>query len=878
MTNARGKQVQRISQWKMVKPIMAKEEFVSRGQEIDTIDVRISHRIIQLFSEGLYSSPHKAVEELVSNSFDADAQNVHVILSPDLTSPDATIVVIDDGDGMNPDALKEHWIIGQSARRDRVSKFGRRAVGKFGIGKLSTYVLAERLTHICKSDGNFFAVTMDYTAALDTPRAESPETGQTGVFDDKEIAIPIRMLTEKEAEQLLLPWTQGSKEGYKTLKLLGNHASPSWTVAIMSRLKPMGRKIQRGRLKWILGTAMPLRDDFRLFLDGDTVEPSKIDVPLIEKWVIGKDIVGDTLRKPSPEGFVVTEDESFPKDSVHRYGLSHPVLGRITGYIELYDGDISGGKSAEWGRSNGFFVYVRGRMINTADDDDGFGIPRNLLRHGTFSQFRMVVHIDSLDVVLRSSRESLQEGELYQLAQDFIHGSFNLVRNRLVEHEKSQLPGALFASRISSTPGSLTRTPLFALAQLALEGKIRPIYTRLPGGLDEISKKGLIEQLKTKLHSEGDIVQQTELVTLGNRDTIAIYEIENSKLLINTSHPFVAAFQELYTRPTSSMPLELFAMSEVLMEAYLYYMGLEERTIRDILSQRDELLRYFVRSAIRRTPGMIALALSDAKDDPNKLEEEVRAAFEAIGFDNVIRLGGNGKPDGTAEAYLPASEDGTMQRYKVGLEAKSGGKVSAKRLGVSGILDHMKKYNCDHHVVIGNEFETSTGDDSKSVREIKDMKESTGKTITLLYIDDLARLVRLIPAKRIGLQRLRELFQSCIPPEQSKEWIDSIEKEVPERLPYKEILETIWERAKSRPDHPVEYAAVMTAMEYRKPPIQMSKQDLIKHCKAMQAMAPGVVFAREITVEIRRRPDLVIKDIQDSIDEYPEEERRTIVI
>jgi len=190
----------------------------------------------------------------------------------------------------------------------------------------------------------------------------------------------------------------------------------------------------------------------------------------------------------------------------------------------------------------------------------------------------------------------------------------------------------------------------------------------------------------------------------------------------------------------------------------------------------------------------------------------------------------------------------------------------------------MGDFKCDHHVVIGNGFETSTGDDSASVREIEELKESTGKTITLVHIDDLARLVRLVPAKRIGLERLRKLFQISITPEQSKEWIDKIEKEVPERLPYKEILETIWQRAQRRPDHAVEYAAVMTAMEYRDPPIQMSKQELIKHCKAMQAMAPAVVFARETTVEIRRRPDLVLKDIQDSIDEYPEEERKTIVI
>ena len=75
--------------------------FETVGRQTDTIDVKISHRIIQLFSEGLYSSSNKAVEELVSNSFDAGAQNVHVILSPDLRDADATIVVLDDGEGMD---------------------------------------------------------------------------------------------------------------------------------------------------------------------------------------------------------------------------------------------------------------------------------------------------------------------------------------------------------------------------------------------------------------------------------------------------------------------------------------------------------------------------------------------------------------------------------------------------------------------------------------------------------------------------------------------------------------------------------------------------------------------------------------------------------
>ena len=45
------------------------------GNTIDQIPVTISYRIIELFSAGLYSSPNKAFEELVSNSYDAMAKN-----------------------------------------------------------------------------------------------------------------------------------------------------------------------------------------------------------------------------------------------------------------------------------------------------------------------------------------------------------------------------------------------------------------------------------------------------------------------------------------------------------------------------------------------------------------------------------------------------------------------------------------------------------------------------------------------------------------------------------------------------------------------------------------------------------------------------------
>ena len=149
--------------------------FAAIGHETDNIEVRLSYRIVELFSEGLYTSPNKAVEELVANSFDAGAQKVHVLLSSNLNDQDATIAVFDDGEGMDQEVLKRHWLIGISNKR-RLSTLprGRQQIGKFGIGKLATYVLANRLTHISKCGGKYYSTSMDGTVKSSSLAAFSP--------------------------------------------------------------------------------------------------------------------------------------------------------------------------------------------------------------------------------------------------------------------------------------------------------------------------------------------------------------------------------------------------------------------------------------------------------------------------------------------------------------------------------------------------------------------------------------------------------------------------------------------------------------------------------------------------------------------------------
>ena len=60
----------------------------SAGTITNHIDVELSYKIIELFSAGLYSSPNKAFEELVTNSYDADASHVGVGVPTDIVNDD----------------------------------------------------------------------------------------------------------------------------------------------------------------------------------------------------------------------------------------------------------------------------------------------------------------------------------------------------------------------------------------------------------------------------------------------------------------------------------------------------------------------------------------------------------------------------------------------------------------------------------------------------------------------------------------------------------------------------------------------------------------------------------------------------------------------
>ena len=82
-------------------------KFVEGNEVLDSISVNISYGIIERFSEGMYSSPNKA--------FEAGACHVWIEIPTRMTA-DSTIAVLDDGDSMDLDGLRELWRVGESPK------------------------------------------------------------------------------------------------------------------------------------------------------------------------------------------------------------------------------------------------------------------------------------------------------------------------------------------------------------------------------------------------------------------------------------------------------------------------------------------------------------------------------------------------------------------------------------------------------------------------------------------------------------------------------------------------------------------------------------------------------------------------------------------
>jgi hypothetical protein len=802
-------------------------EVATVGKEVSRIPLKLSYRMIDLFSGQLYSSSSKAVEELVVNSYDAFAQDCRVVLPFDWSSPNAAVAVWDDGDSMDMDGLKDLWLVASSKKRlpekeAAARTRGRPPIGKFGIGKLASYVLGRRISHICHSKGETLAVTMDFARIL-------PPDGQVDERPDtvSDVDLSVRKISTTEIGALV--------DGVELAKYLPDrdrlHGSQSWTLVIVDQLKSGATDIQEGRLRWVISTALPNSPDFSVSINGERVESAKSLIPKIRSWQIG-----DNDSSAQSLGYD-TSEVAVPSGE-RRHAVIVPGIGPVWGAFDLYEDSLLGGKAGEVGRSNGFFIMVRNRLVNY--QDPLFGLPA--LTYGPFSRLNAVINADGLDQFLVASRENVSDGPRVAL-QAYLSSKFQEVRSYWEKFEEENKGLGSMDSRLRSLPSALVRLPLHrAVDRIAREGGTSSgtIRTSVPDG--EVKDQPI------SFTSEAE----------DPSDTIAHFDFGTGALVVNASHPF-------YVNSEDSSTVDSIATAEILLEAYLRETSLPETEIFDVLRKRDALLRAIVRQSPHSVI-TLAEALRDAAHNERGLEVACHNAFAALGFD-VLRLGSKGEPEGVASAplatrFAPTTGTPIVRSYSLTYDAKStvGERVKSGNIGMATIARHRDRYKANYAVVVAPDFEVTRGEESKAIEEAR--RES----VCLVRVNDFATLLEASGSRPLPLPTLEELFKGCRSPEESAKWISEFcSKPAPTAL-IPAILHGVAKLQKEHPEDQPSFAGV----KHGDPRLAAVPERQIRDwVEALQRLVPDLVSVYGDRVELNQAPENVLTRIRKDLQGLP---------
>jgi len=729
----------------------------SLGTTVEHVTLDIDYQIIEHFSRHLYGSANKAIEELVANGFDAYAEKVQVYLPGQFSTN--YVAVWDDGWSMGIDGLKDLWMIASSPKESlgRVAegpRGPRKMIGKFGIGKLASYTIGDTITHLCRTNDMYFAVTVDY-------RDIHPGGDREPVTSRNPLSAPIRVLTADQASLFVSEVFDTDREP-QVRKLL---ARESWTLVVVGSLK--GKEIQQGRLMWVLGNGMPLRPDFRVWLNDEEVGP-RLERNAVEEWDLASTPVQEALepdwRKAVGRGEVGGELEfgrevglDSVKPEIEIPYAFFPELGWVWGFVRLFEISLLDARASEHGRSHGFFIMVRGRLLNT-DDPELFLKPPS---YGTFYRSQFVLNIDALDEELLADRSRLQQDtakarELALLQQSLYMAARTFLENRDAQRADEEKHLASLPTRSRE----FYREPVTALlvkagSKAPLDFKIsKPRVERRPLGAD---------QRLSKLSPDGQ------------------------GFLVNASHPYFKVLERRLGKSRKAQEFyrtfDLFAVSDLLLEGHLYDIGLTVAQVDSIVLWREGLFRELAK-AYEAAPSELAMELVNSSYIGGaSFEMALAKILESMGF-VAERRGDPGKEDVFLMATIgPGS-------YSLIFEAKgSRHRIANDEAEVGGAASHREKAGAEHAVIVAREFGGFGGSTTQEAAILGECR-AVG-SVSIMTVEALNLLSEIVNEFGYPLDIIRDVFTTLETPPEKLKRIQGLQS--PQRdFDYERLLNSVW--------------------------------------------------------------------------------------
>jgi hypothetical protein len=741
----------------------------------DPIEVTLSNDLAQLLSKQLYRSPLKAVEELVVNAYDADAEVCRLFVPGPSDVDRRFILIFDDGVGMDKDGLQQLWQIGRSGKRikdDLTRRFQRKQIGRFGIGKLATFTVANRLTYVTKAapldekgetqdGGEILAVSIDFRVFMEEVKATTLAVRK--VDDWAEISQHPNLAAAADAS------------GVDLQKL---PTMTSWTLAFLEELNEEAGKLQLGKLRRVLRTAMPLRAKFNLWLNNEVVTSSKIDT----EWLVEFDLADlpksrlDNLKEatgtdwsiaspPTSKGKIAPKahaTSNAPENAERRIVSDLFPIG-ISGRVWMGLGTLTG-KSDDLARSHGFFVYVRGRLINA--EDPLFGL--DPLSYESFNRMHAVIRCDDLDEDLTAPREGVEDSARKAQFEIFLNEVFNEARAKLKaalkpyedKNDRNKEPNRNFVNP------TLVEYPIADAITLS-SASVRANASEADGGwfylkVDSATDhRTLLRQLYAERVDADERRQYAYVYTnMGPQGRVVKFNPITATFEINEAHAFV---QHHFDTGRSQSLLEDILTAEALLEVYLREAGIPTTVVGSVLERRDTLLKSLARD---RPYSLRAIAenLRDSADDEHDLEIALIAAARSLGF-VAAHVSGPDTPDGVARyIHYPEGE------RKITLEAKSSKNVpSLSAIDFAGLYGHMVDEQAQGCLLVAPGYPGSTRED-----DARAAKSAQQQRISCWTVEQLARFVEQAEEKKLSASDILDIVLSRFSPDQVSNAIDAL--------------------------------------------------------------------------------------------------------
>lgn len=739
---------------------MITDDLQALGNHAGDITVSLSNELVQLLSDQLYSSPLKAIEELIVNSYDANAKKCAIFI-PNLDgmfAPTNDIIVFDNGEGMNLEGLSNLWQIGRSNKRTEeiTKRFDRKLIGKFGIGKLATYSVASEISYISKAEGKIRSISLDYNSFS----SSSSGAGNPINLPVLEIINESEFYSSELMKSILYDACIDFNEDILN--------SESWTIVILQKLKPKATDLKLGRLKWILSTAMPLNNGFLLSLNGENIESSKSQYSKIAEFDI-TEISHERLNKLSSR---TGEDWKVKDNGLFCSSFPSGVWGKVI----ITERSLQEGKSSDLGRSNGFFVKVRDRLVNIADKD--FGL--SLSSAETFARFRSDIEADDLDSVITAPREGIESSELKEKFQELLAAIYTESRSRYEDHIKSK------EKEISRNKEGKREHVLPHLVEYPIADAIS-LSKKDDSGTEaddtwfyfNVEKVQNLSNLAVQLYSEKRDRYSYKYSDSGKASRLVKFDANESTFWINEDHEFVKAHSD---NPRSKILLEDIVTAEALLEIYLRERDLPLYIIGEILEKRDKLLRSLAKDHPYSNKS-IASELSDSASNDHNLEINLVIAMRAMGF-TAKHIAGPNEPDGIARFT-----DSNNQERIITLEAKSSKKIpQLSQLDFAGVQEHVIRHKAHGCLLLAPSYPGMSRevDSSASIRAIE-------SKVSCWTIEQMKQVLLAAESRHINAKDIYDIVVSKFSPDDVSEAVAELLSvtKLENRLLYIEIINAL---------------------------------------------------------------------------------------